>query len=301
MNTENKKPNWLRVKSTVSAACQGTQDILRQLNLCTVCEEAACPNVGKCWGQRHAAFMILGDTCTRSCRFCNIKTGVPCTVDPEEPNRLAVAVAKLGLKHVVITSVTRDDLDDGGAGQFVKCIEEIRSNSPNTSIEILTPDFLRKPNAIKTIVQAEPDVFNHNIEVVPRLYRSIRLGGNYFHSLNLLRQVKELEPSIFTKSGLMLGLGEKKEEVLQVMDDMRAALIDFIVIGQYLQPSKQHARLIRYIPPAEFDSYAAYAKAKGFLMVSSEPLARSSFHADKDFKKLRQRQAKNFDITLQHT
>ena len=293
MDLKPKNPNWLRVKAPTSFGCQGTQDILRQLNLCTVCEEAACPNVGKCWGQRHAAFMILGDTCTRSCRFCNVKTGVPCNVDPDEPNRLAEAVARLKLKHVVITSVTRDDLDDGGAGQFVQCIERIRATSPETSVEILTPDFLKKKNVIKKIVQAEPDVFNHNIEVVPRLYKSIRPGANYFHSLNLLREVKELEPSIFTKSGLMLGLGEKEEEVLQVMDDMRAALVDFIVIGQYLQPSKQHAKLIRYIPPVEFNSYAAYAKAKGFSMVSSEPLARSSFHADEDFKKLRQNQMAN--------
>jgi len=295
------KPDWLRVKAPTSVSCQSTQGILRESKLCTVCEAAACPNVGKCWGQKHAAFMILGDTCTRNCRFCNVKKGVPCIVDPDEPNRLAVAVAKLELKHVVITSVTRDDLDDGGAGQFVKCIEKIRATSPETSIEILTPDFLRKKNVIKKIVRAEPDVFNHNIEVVPRLYRSIRPGANYFHSLNLLRQVKEFDPSIFTKSGLMLGLGEKEEEVLQVMDDMRAALVDFIVIGQYLQPSKQHAKLIRYVPPVEFDSYAGYAKAKGFSMVSSEPLARSSFHADEDFKKLCQSQATNSDVTSQHT
>ena len=286
MNLENNKPNWLRVKSPTSVICEETHDLLRKLNLCTVCEAAACPNIGKCWGQSHAAFMILGDICTRNCRFCNIKTGAPCSVDPEEPNRLAEAVAKLELKHVVITSVTRDDLEDGGAGQFIKCIEQIRINSPGTSIEILTPDFLRKPNAIKAIVDAKPDVFNHNIEVVPRLYKSIRPGANYFHSLNVLRQVKELDHSIFTKSGIMLGLGENEEEILQVIDDIRTALIDFIVIGQYLQPSKNHAKLVRYVSPIEFDSYAAYAKSKGFLMISSEPLSRSSFHADEDFKKL---------------
>jgi len=285
---KDRKPSWLRVKAPTSVICQETNDILRDLNLCTVCEAAACPNAGKCWGQKHAAFMILGDTCTRNCRFCNIKKGKPCLVDPDEPSRLAQAVAKLGLKHVVITSVTRDDLDDGGAGQFVLCIEKIRNSSADVSIEILTPDFLKKPKAVKTIAQARPDVFNHNMDVVPRLYKSIRPGANYFHSLNLLRQIKKLDPAIFTKSGLMLGLGESKDEVLQVMDDMRAALVDFIVIGQYLQPSNNHAKLIRYVPPSEFEFYAAYAKSKGFLMISSEPLARSSFHADKDFAKLKQ-------------
>jgi len=283
-----KKPSWLRVKAPTSVEYQGTQGILQKLKLCTVCEAAACPNIGKCWGQKHAAFLILGDTCTRNCRFCNVKTGKPRAVALDEPTRLAQAVAKLELKHVVITSVTRDDLNDGGAGQFVRCIEEIRSSSPDVSIEILTPDFLRKPKAVEVIARARPDVFNHNVEVVPSLYKSIRAGANYFHSLNLLRQVKELDRSIFTKSGLMLGLGERKEEVLQVMDDMRAALVDFIVIGQYLQPSKTHAQLVRYVSPREFEFYADYAKSKGFLMVSSEPLARSSFHADKDFAKLKQ-------------
>ena len=282
------KPDWLRVKSPTSATFKRTQDILRRLKLNTICEEAACPNIGKCWEQKHAAFLILGDTCTRHCTFCNVKKGIPCSIDLTEPSRLAAAIAKLGLKHVVITSVTRDDLDDGGAGQFVRCIEEIRRTSPQTSIEILTPDFLKKPKATGMIVQAHPDVFNHNIETVPRLYKSIRLGANYFHSLNLLRQVKEFKPAIFTKSGLMLGLGEIKEEVVQVMDDMRAASVDFIVIGQYLQPSKRHAKLVRYISPDEFKSYGDYAKKKGFLMVSAMPLARSSFHADEDFKKLQE-------------
>ncbi|NRA73959.1 MAG: lipoyl synthase [Rickettsiales bacterium] len=287
---ECRKPDWLRVKAPTSIDYQGTRQILHKLNLHTICEEAACPNVGKCWGQKHAAFLILGDVCTRYCRFCNVKKGNPCSVDPREPGRLAEAVAKLQLKHVVITSVTRDDLDDGGAGQFVRCIKAIRASSPETSIEILTPDFLRKPKAIEMIVEAHPDVFNHNIEVVPRLYKSIRLGANYFHSLNLLREVKSSDYTIFTKSGVMLGLGEKKGEVLQVMDDMRAALVDFIVIGQYLQPSKRHAKVVRYVSPDEFKSYAIYAKSKGFSMVSSEPLARSSFHADEDFEKLRKNQ-----------
>jgi lipoic acid synthetase len=241
--------------------------------------------------------LILGDTCTRACRFCHVKTGTPNTVDIYEPARLAQAIAKLGLKHVVITSVTRDDLDDGGAGQFVKCIEKIRATAPDVSIEILTPDFLRKPSAPPLIAKAKPDVFNHNMEVVPRLYRSIRLGANYLHSLGLLRQIKELEPSIFTKSGIMLGLGEQEDEVLQVMDDMRAASVDFIVIGQYLQPSKKHAKVVRYITPEEFKAYAAHAKKKGFLMISSEPLARSSFHADEDFKTLQQNRAKQLETS----
>ena len=296
-----RKPEWLRVKAPTSIDYRGTSEILHKLNLHTICEEAACPNVGKCWGQKHAAFLILGDVCTRYCRFCNVKKGTPCSVDLREPGRLAAAVAKLGLKHVVITSVTRDDLENGGAEQFVRCIKAIRASSPKTSIEILTPDFLNKPKAVKMIVDAKPDVFNHNMEVVPRLYKSIRLGANYFNSLNLLKEVKTLDPSIFTKSGLMLGLGEEKGEVLQVMDDMRAALVDFIVIGQYLQPSKRHAKLLRYVSPDEFRSYARYAKSKGFSMVSSEPLARSSFHADEDFERLRSNQEANIsDAALQN-
>lgn len=288
MELQDKKPDWLRVKSPTSVDFKGTQGILRTYKLNTICEEAACPNIGKCWSQKHAAFLILGDTCTRACRFCHVKTGKPNAVDVYEPARLAQAIAKLGLKHVVITSVTRDDLDDGGASQFVRCIKKIRSSAPGVSIEILTPDFLRKPQAIEVIVKAKPDVFNHNLEVVPRLYKSIRLGGNYLHSVGLLRRVKELDPSIFTKSGIMLGLGEKEEEVLQVMDDMREAGVDFIVIGQYLQPSKKHAKVVRYITPEEFKFYATKAKEKGFTMISAEPLARSSFHADEDFERLKQ-------------
>jgi lipoic acid synthetase len=301
MDSTNKKPDWLRVRSPGSVDYEATRSILRQYKLNTICEEASCPNVGKCWSDKHAAFLILGDTCSRACRFCNVKTGKPNEVDPYEPARLAGAIAKLGLRHVVITSVTRDDLEDGGASQFAKCIEKIRRSIQNISIEILTPDFLRKPKAVSIIASSKPDVFNHNIEVVPRLYKSIRLGANYFHSLNLLRQIKELEPTVFTKSGIMLGLGETKEEVLQVMDDMRAALVDFIVIGQYLQPSKKHAKVVRYVTPEEFQAYAAYAKEKGFSMISSEPLARSSFHADEDFAKLKlQRQLEQESNTASH-
>jgi lipoic acid synthetase len=258
-----------------------------------VCEEAACPNIGECWSKKHATVMIMGDTCTRACAFCNIKTGVPGALNPHEPDNLAEAIAKLGLSHVVVTSVDRDDLADGGAAHFAECIEKIRARSPKTTIEILTPDFLRKEHAIPVVVKARPDVYNHNVETVPRLYHSIRPGARYFNSLHLLKTVKQIDPSIFTKSGLMVGLGETKEEVLQVMDDLRSADVDFITIGQYLQPTPEHAKLQAYITPEDFDYYARMARAKGFLMVSSSPLTRSSYHAGEDFEIMRKnREAK---------
>lgn len=281
------KPQWIRVKAPTSAEYKNTYDLIRSHKLNTVCEEAACPNIGECWSQKHATVMILGSVCTRACRFCNVKTGMPDKLDPHEPENLAKAISKLGLKHVVITSVDRDDLDDGGANHFAECITRLRETSPETTIEILTPDFLRKDGALEIVVKARPDVYNHNIETVPSLYANIRPGARYFHSLNLLSRVKELDPTIFTKSGLMLGLGEEKEEVLQVMDDMRAAKIDFITIGQYLQPTEDHAKLQRYATPEEFEFFARMAKVKGFLMVSSSPLTRSSYHAGDDFQKLR--------------
>lgn len=281
------KPDWIRVRAPQSEGYKQTRDLMRTQNLHTVCEEAACPNIGECWSQGHATVMILGDTCTRACAFCNVKTGVPGQVDADEPRHLAEAVSKLGLNHVVITSVDRDDLEDGGAAHFAQCIEYLRMTSPDTTIEILTPDFQKKETAIETVVKARPDVFNHNIETVPRLYRSIRPGARYFHSLYLLQRVKELDPSIFTKSGLMVGLGESKEEVIQVMDDFRAADIDFITIGQYLQPTERHAPLDRYVTPDEFRYYERVAKTKGFLMVSASPLTRSSYHAGEDFEIMR--------------
>ena len=281
------KPDWIRVKAPQSEGFKKTRDLMRTQNLHTVCEEAACPNIGECWSQGHATVMILGDTCTRACAFCNVKTGVPMKVDEDEPRHLAEAVGSLGLKHVVITSVDRDDLDDGGAEQFAKCIDYIRMSSPDTTIEILTPDFQRKPQANAIIANAKPDVFNHNIETVPRLYRSIRPGARYFHSLKLLQDIKERDPSIFTKSGLMVGLGETKEEVLQLMDDLRAAEVDFMTIGQYLQPTPRHAPIDRYVTPDEFRYYERMAKAKGFLMVSASPLTRSSYHADADFAQMK--------------
>jgi lipoyl synthase len=253
-----------------------------------VCEEAACPNMGECWQQKHATFMILGDTCTRACAFCNVKTGMPVAVDPQEPRHVGEAVEAMGLKHVVITSVDRDDLPDGGAFQFVRVIEAIRERSPGTTIEILTPDFLRKPGAIEKVVAARPDVYNHNLETVPRLYRTVRPGARYFHSLRLLQKVKEIDPAIFTKSGVMLGLGEEKREIHQVMDDMRSAEVDFITIGQYLQPTRRHHPVIRFVEPAEFENHSKMARAKGFLMVSSSPLTRSSHHAGDDFARLRE-------------
>lgn len=281
------KPAWIRVKAPTSPEYNATRKLMRDLDLHTVCEEAACPNIGECWSKGHATVMILGDTCTRACAFCNIKTGKPLVVDPHEPEHLAEAVAALGLEHVVITSVDRDDLDDGGAAQFVKCITRIRETSPRTTIEVLTPDFLRKEGAIEAVVAARPDVYNHNLETVPRLYATVRPGARYFHSLKLLDRVKELDPSIFTKSGLMAGLGEAREEVLQVMDDLRAADVDFLTIGQYLQPTVRHIAVERFVTPDEFNAYAAAARAKGFLLVSSSPLTRSSYFAAEDFFRLR--------------
>ena len=280
------RPDWIRVKAPNSPVYLETKDIARNYKLNTVCEEAACPNIGECWSQKHATMIILGSTCTRACAFCNIKTGRPDQLDPHEPERLAEAVKKLGLKHVVITSVDRDDLDDGGANHFARCINLIRLSSPSTTIEVLTPDFLRKEGAREIVVLARPDVYNHNIETVPSLYKTIRPGARYFNSLNLLHEVKKQDPTIFTKSGLMLGLGETNDEVIQVMEDLRAAEVDFITIGQYLQPTAKHAELKRYVPPEEFEYLGRVAKAKGFLMVSSSPLTRSSYHAGDDFLKL---------------
>lgn len=282
-----RKPEWIRVKAPGSPVYRETKKIVKEHELVTVCEEAGCPNIGECWTKKHATMMILGDTCTRACSFCNVKTGLPAPVDTKEPEHVAEAVAKLGLRHVVITSVDRDDLADGGAQHFVDVIERIREYSPGTTVEILTPDFLRKDGALERVVEARPDVFNHNLETVPRLYLTIRPGARYFHSLRLLQRVKELDPTIFTKSGIMVGLGEGREEVLQVMDDMRSANIDFLTIGQYLQPSRKHAAVDRFVTPDEFKSYETIARTKGFLLVSSSPLTRSSYHADEDFAKLR--------------
>ena len=282
-----RKPDWIRVKAPGSPEYARTRNIVKTHNLVTVCEEAACPNIGECWSQRHATFMILGEICTRACAFCNVSTGVPLAVDEDEPARVADAVVKLGLRHVVITSVDRDDLEDGGAEHFARTIRAIRAVAPETSIEVLTPDFLRKDGALETVVGARPDVFNHNLETVPALYLNIRPGARYFHSLRLLQRVKELDASMFTKSGIMVGLGETRSDVMQVMDDMRAANIDFITIGQYLQPTRKHAPIDRFVTPDEFGGYAATARAKGFLMVSATPRTRSSHHADEDFEKLK--------------
>jgi lipoic acid synthetase len=283
-----RKPPWIRVRAPNSEGFHATRKLMRAKSLHTVCEEAACPNIGECWTQGHATVMILGGTCTRACTFCNVKTGLPAAVDLLEPEHLAEALTELGLKHIVITSVDRDDLADGGAFQFVRCIEEIRKTSPDTTIEILTPDFLRKPfDAVAAIIDAGPDVYNHNLETVPRLYRGVRPGARYFHSLRLLDRVKERDPRMFTKSGMMVGLGEDKREVYQVMDDMRSAGVDFLTIGQYLQPTPRHHKVERFVEPAEFDDYARMARAKGFLMVSASPLTRSSYLAGDDFAKLR--------------
>ena len=286
-----RKPSWIRAKAPGAGPEAGvyaeTKKIIKDNNLVTVCEEAACPNIGECWSQRHATMMIMGEICTRACAFCNVSTGMPLPLDTDEPARVADAVAKLGLRHIVITSVDRDDLDDGGAQHFADTICAIRATSPETSIEILTPDFLRKEGALEIVVEARPDVFNHNLETTPRLYLNIRPGARYFHSMRLLQRVKDIDPTIFTKSGIMVGLGESREEVMQVMDDMRAADIDFITIGQYLQPTRKHAPIDRFVTPDEFESYATMARAKGFLMVSATPLTRSSHHADEDFAKLK--------------
>ena len=287
------KPDWIRVKAPVSREFQATRDVIHKLKLNTVCEEAACPNIGECWSQKHATVMIMGDTCTRACAFCNVKTGVPGALNPHEPENLAQAVAELGLRHVVITSVDRDDLEDGGGKHFADCISAMRARAPQTTIEVLTPDFLRKEHGIRLVAEARPDVYNHNIETVPRLYKTIRPGARYFNSLHLLKTVKEINPSIFTKSGLMVGLGEEKDEVLQVMDDLRSADVDFLTIGQYLQPTPKHAPIDRYVTPDEFRLYAEQARAKGFLMVSASPLTRSSYHAESDFEQLKKaREAK---------
>jgi lipoic acid synthetase len=282
-----RKPEWLRVKAPVSSEFQATRRLMRELQLNTVCEEAACPNIGECWKQKHATVMILGRVCTRACTFCNVATGRPDLLDPHEPERVAQAVATLGLSHVVVTSVDRDDLDDGGARHFTRTIAAIRAAAPGTTIEILTPDFLRKDGALEAVIAAKPDVFNHNLETVPRLYAEVRPGARYFHSLRLLDQAKRLDPATFTKSGIMVGLGEDKGEVLQVMDDLRAADVDFLTIGQYLQPTPKHRPIARFVSPDEFRSYANFALGKGFLLVSASPLTRSSYHAGDDFARLR--------------
>src|SRR6202162_2426356 len=282
-----KKPDWIRVKAPVSPGYFETQRIMRENGLHTVCEEAGCPNIGECWEKKHATFMIMGDTCTRACAFCNVKTGIPGALDAMEPHRVAAATEKLGLAHVVVTSVDRDDLDDGGAAHFAAVIRAIRARCPQTTIEVLTPDFLRKAGAVETVVAAQPDVFNHNLETVPSKYLSVRPGARYFASIRLLQRVKELEPSMFTKSGMMLGLGEERNEVLQVMDDLRAADVDFLTLGQYLQPSRKHHAVARFVPPDEFKAYETIALAKGFLMVSATPLTRSSHHAGEDFARLK--------------
>ncbi len=282
-----RKPDWIRVKAPGSPAYHDTLKIVRDSKLVTVCEEAGCPNIGECWSKKHATFMIMGDTCTRACSFCNVRTGRPGPLDKDEPPRVADAVAQMGLTHAVITSVDRDDLEDGGAEHFVRVIRHIRERSPQTTIEVLTPDFLRKEGALERVVEARADVFNHNLETVPSLYLSVRPGARYFHSLRLLQRVKELDRTMFTKSGIMVGLGETREEVLQVMDDMRSADIDFITIGQYLQPTRKHAAIARFVTPEEFKAYEAVAYSKGFLMVAASPLTRSSHHAGEDFERLR--------------
>ena len=286
-NPIQRKPDWIRVKAPTSAAYHETRKLMRDLNLVTVCEEAACPNIGECWAKKHATMMIMGETCTRACAFCNVATGTPKPLDPAEPANVALSVATLGLEHVVVTSVDRDDLADGGAAHFAEVIRATRAAAPQTTIEILTPDFKDKPGAIDILVAEPPDVFNHNLETVPRLYPTIRPGARYFTSLALLRDVKVRLPHLFTKSGLMVGLGETREEVGQVMDDLRAADVDFLTIGQYLQPTPKHAPIDRFVTPDEFDSYAALARGKGFLLVSATPLTRSSYHAGDDFAKLR--------------
>ncbi|MEP6357082.1 MAG: lipoyl synthase [Hyphomicrobiales bacterium] len=281
------KPSWIRVKAPGSKAYNETREIVKENNLVTVCEEAGCPNIGECWEKKHATMMIMGEICTRACAFCNVRTGIPDALDDKEPENVAIAVKKLGLLHVVITSVDRDDLSDGGAEHFARVIRAIREHSPSTTIEILTPDFLRKEGALEVVVAAKPDVFNHNLETVPSKYLTVRPGARYFHSLRLLQRVKELDPEIFTKSGIMVGFGEARNEVLQLMDDLRSADVDFITIGQYLQPTPRHHELVQYVTPEEFKAYETIAYTKGFLMVSSSPLTRSSHHAGEDFARLK--------------
>ena len=287
-----RKPDWIRVKAPTSKGYAETRAIVKSHNLVTVCEEAGCPNIGECWDKKHATFMIMGEICTRACAFCNVATGKPAPLDLKEPENVAHAVRTMGLNHVVITSVDRDDLDDGGAQHFVEVIQAIREEAPGTTIEILTPDFLRKEKALEKVVAARPDVFNHNLETVPSNYLTVRPGARYFHSIRLLQQVKEIDPTIFTKSGIMVGLGEERNEVLQLMDDLRSADVDFLTIGQYLQPTKKHHAVIRFVPPEEFKSYETSAYSKGFLMVSASPLTRSSHHAGDDFARLRENRAK---------
>jgi lipoic acid synthetase len=286
-----RKPPWIRVKAPGSPVYSETLSLVRQFKLATVCEEAGCPNIGECWDKRHATFMIMGETCTRACAFCNVRTGLPDPLDEDEPERVGDAVARLGLKHVVVTSVDRDDLDDGGAGHFARTIAAIRGAAPETTIEVLTPDFLRKQGALEAVVAGRPDVFNHNLETVPSKYLTVRPGARYFASLRLLQRAKELDRKLFTKSGMMVGLGEERNEVLQTMDDMRAAGVDFLTIGQYLQPTPKHHAVVRFVPPDEFADYAAIGLAKGFLLVSSSPLTRSSHHAGEDFARLKSARA----------
>src|SRR5918997_1843289 len=282
-----RKPDWIRVKAPGSPQWAETNRVVRENKLVTVCEEASCPNIGECWEKKHATFMIMGDTCTRACAFCNVKTGLPGALDPAEPEHVAEAVAKLGLAHVVITSVDRDDLPDGGAQHFAEVIRAIRAHCDSTTIEVLTPDFLRKDGALEKVVAAKPDVFNHNLETVPSNYLTVRPGARYFHSLRLLQRAKELDRTLFTKSGIMVGLGEQRNEVLQVMDDMRSAEVDFLTIGQYLQPTRKHHAVVRFVTPDEFKAYETTAYAKGFLLVSATPLTRSSHHAGEDFARLK--------------
>jgi lipoyl synthase len=281
------KPDWIRVKAPVSAGYLETRRIVREHDLHTVCEEAGCPNIGECWEAKHATFMIMGDTCTRACAFCNVRTGLPGPLDPGEPEQVAAATEKLGLAHVVITSVDRDDLDDGGAAHFAAVIGAIRTRCPRTTIEVLTPDFLRKTGADEIVIAARPDIFNHNLETVPSKYVTVRPGARYFASIRLLQRVKEIDPAIFTKSGIMVGLGEERNEILQVMDDLRAAGVDFLTVGQYLQPSRKHHPVLRFVPPGEFQELAAIAYAKGFSLFAASPLTRSSHHAGDDFARLK--------------
>jgi lipoic acid synthetase len=282
-----RKPDWIRVRAPVSRGYQETREIVKSHGLVTVCEEAGCPNIGECWDKKHATFMIMGEICTRACAFCNVATGIPTALDPNEPEHVGEAIAKMGLTHAVITSVDRDDLDDGGAQHFVEVIQAIRRLSPGTTVEVLTPDFLRKEGALEKVVAAKPDVFNHNLETVPSKYLTVRPGARYFHSIRLLQRVKEIDPSMFTKSGIMVGLGEERNEVLQLMDDLRTAGVDFLTIGQYLQPSKKHHPVKKFVTPDEFKSFETVAYTKGFLLVSASPLTRSSHHAGDDFARLR--------------
>jgi lipoic acid synthetase len=282
------RPPWIRIRLSANEKVEQTRELMRRLELNTVCEEAACPNLSECWADRHATVMILGSVCTRACAFCNVDTGRPDAVDPDEPAHLAHAVAELGLRHVVITSVDRDDLDDGGASHFAESIARIRERSPETTIEVLTPDFRRKPDALARVIAAAPDVYNHNLETVPRLYKRVRPGANYRHSLALLESAKALRPDVFTKSGIMVGLGEERDEIRQVMDDLRTSNVDFLTVGQYLRPTPRHARVERYVPPEEFEEIAEEARERGFLLVSASPLTRSSYHAEEDFRALQQ-------------